>query len=150
MQAEIDGVNSEQESAELKAILSQNPAARDHFDQLKKIAGMLDGLEEVAPPADLKTKVLAATARPSETVRVHPAAGGARAALRYVYAAAAGVMLGVLGYHWATTESLGVDPTHVGGSVGTHDAATKPPDIPLDFEGVTGTVRLEPVETGFS
>lgn len=152
MQAEIDGATSAQESQELRTILTKDPLARDHFDQLKKIAGMLDDLDEVAPPADLKTKVLTAVGRPSEPVTVHPATFRAGTARRYVYAAAAGVLLGVLGYHWAT-DGLVVDPTDVMGSIATHDASTEPPDIqefPLNFEGVIGTARLQSVNAGFS
>ena len=152
MHAEIDGVNTEQESAELQAILARDPIARDHFDQLKKIAGMLDDLDEVAPPADLKTKVLTAVGRPSESVVVHPTAFRTGTALRYVYAAAAGVLLGVMGF-WAATSGLVVDPLDVGGTMAPTDASIEPPDLhefPLNFEGVIGTARLKPVEAGFS
>jgi hypothetical protein len=156
MQSEIDGANSTQESAELHAYLARNPQARDHCDQLRAIAGALDRIEEVAPPADLKSKIIAAVRQKgdAEIPGSHPASRESaptrgRIVLRYGYALAAGVILGVLGHQWATSDGFGVDPSKVTGALATPEVAAPITEIPVDFEGAIGYARFGPAGSGY-
>jgi hypothetical protein len=155
MQAEIDGANSGQESAELHAYLARSPLAREHFDQLKALSGALDRMDEVAPPAELKSEIIAAVRRrgDAEIPGSHPiprqAPSRGKIVLRYGYALAAGVILGVVGHQWATGDGFGVDPSDVAGTLATREVAAPITETPIDFRGAIGTARLERTGSGY-
>jgi hypothetical protein len=153
MQSEIDGANSTQESAELHAYLARNPLAREHFDQLKAVAGALDRIEEVAPPDDLKANIIAAARQKGDAEipgsRPAPVPSRGQTVLRYGYALAAGVILGVLGHQWVTGDGLAVDPAEVAGSLATPEATASIAEFPINFEGAVGHARLEPAGSGY-
>ena len=63
--ARIDGVISDAENVELEALFDRDPTARSRFDELQKVAGMLDDVERVAPPAGLRAGILEAVRPPA-------------------------------------------------------------------------------------
>jgi len=143
MQAEIDGELGERESAELERFLAGNAEARDRFAALRDLADGLDRTTEVMPPAELRARVLSAIRTPSPGFRI-PASWR-----RYGYALAAGVILGVVAYHWGVTS--GVDPGDVSGSMA---APTVRPavldEVAFDFVGGTGSARVERAADGLA
>jgi len=58
MNKEIDGVNSERESAELREYLSENADARLYHDQLLEVARIFKEAGDIEPPAGLKESIL--------------------------------------------------------------------------------------------
>ena len=58
MNAEIDGVNSPTESAELRDHLEANPDARRRFDELSGVGRALADAEQVSPPRALRGAIM--------------------------------------------------------------------------------------------
>ncbi len=58
MNREIDGLNSRKESAELEKYLHRNPEAGKYYRELLFVAGALNRVPEVEPPAELKASIL--------------------------------------------------------------------------------------------
>jgi hypothetical protein len=153
MHAKIDGIISDQENDELEDFFGKNPEAREHMDQLEQVAARLDGLQMVAPPPALRTRVLAAI-RPSKATPFRQSPPARRTALGYAYAVAAGLILGILGYHVVfTIDRSTVDPTDVVATMSPHGAETAPTifeEVPLAVADGSGMVRLEQVPGGVS
>lgn len=58
MNQEIDGENTPQDSADLKAFLHGNAEAEQVFGSLKHVSASMDGMEQVEPPSYLKNRIL--------------------------------------------------------------------------------------------
>jgi hypothetical protein len=155
MHARIDGVISEREKSELLEFLAGNPEAREYFDDLERISQMLDGAERVTPPTALRDRVMAAIT-PSVSLRSRTTSGGGSMILRYAYAAAAGLVLGVLAYHFISSSDFGrtvVEPAEAAGAMTAlpeQAERTLIETIELDLPDGRGTVYLEKVQGGAS
>lgn len=57
---EIDGVNGRAETDELAALLRSDPEARRRHDELREAVGLLERLEMVEPPAELRDRIMSA------------------------------------------------------------------------------------------
>lgn len=151
MHARIDGVISEDDDRELSRHLEENPADREHFDQLRSVAERLNGIEQVAPPADLRRQVmdavraLRATRDSTESSQFGTQRTG-WTPMRYAYAVAAGIILGVVGYHWGVTRSV-VDPAAASGAMTSRQVLVE--QITLEFAAGTGSARIERAGDGF-
>ena len=55
---EIDGLNNPSESERLRKLLSSDDEARKYYEDLSQISGTLKRMEEVQPPASLKSRIL--------------------------------------------------------------------------------------------
>jgi hypothetical protein len=75
MNAEVDGENSPEASAELRRILETSAEARAYYDDLVELGRKFGEAREVEPPATLRSEILAATSR-------RPAAAHHRATAR--------------------------------------------------------------------
>lgn len=103
IQQEIDGENSAELSAQLQARVQADPRARELRDEFGLLAGELDSLTSVDPPAGLAAAVLERIRR-TRAFAIHPSAGelrkparaGRRNLASLVYAAAAGLVIGLL------------------------------------------------------
>jgi hypothetical protein len=100
MHREIDAENSSADSAALHEYLSTHPEACAHYAELQQLAGTLDGMQVVDPPADFKDSVLQAIRnRRRDAGRMQLRSGSwvtRLSALKYAYAVAAGLILGAL------------------------------------------------------
>ncbi len=100
MQGEIDGENSKDESAALQEYLFAHPEARASYSELLHLAGELDRMPALDPPADFKDSVLRRIRiRRHEAARMPFRTGifqARRNALKYACAMAAGLILGAL------------------------------------------------------
>ena len=150
---ELDGLNSELESRELHRRLESDAEALMLYRELDAMGRALSTLEEVEPPKELRRDVLnaiAALAPGSEGVtgeavgRDSRGTGHSTPVLRYGWALAAGIVLGLF-----TAQLLPRDPSGIDGISGTMAPV---PDTPqglqqagewlLDGQGVAGAVRL--------
>lgn len=103
IQQEIDGESSAEESARLRAGLEADPSARRLRDELASLADELDAFPSVDPPPRLSATILERIRR-SGSVALHPAAtaprrparAGRRGPVTILYAAAAGLVIGLL------------------------------------------------------
>lgn len=161
MHAEIDGLNTERESAELREVVARDPEIRKSFTELQELADTLARVEPVDPPPDLKDRVLGAlpagspghtgSFRPQRDVRLR-----ASVALRYAYPFAAGLILGIVGYYVVSGDTSGTvppDPSDIVGAMTAHEPAPDAgtvPGVEFDVAGIAGTARVGRVESGFS
>jgi hypothetical protein len=82
MNREIDGLNSRKESAELQEYLRRNPEAERYYRELLFVAGVLDRVPDVEPPAELKASIMRAifgeeAGVPAEAGEIRATAGAA-------------------------------------------------------------------------
>lgn len=161
MHAEIDGMNSERESSELQAFLEGNPGARETFAGLRRLAETLAAVASVEPPVGLRDRIVHAL--PTESTsgsaglirRLRAAWPDRRVAVRYAYAMAAGVVIGLAGYHWAIN-SPGTPQTDSNNVVGTlvpHELildSTVLRQLEINEADINGTVRVGRSEGGVS
>src|SRR5438093_2224872 len=91
--AVIDGEATPEEKKEVQLLLLSSVETRELYDATKKIAQRLEGMPALEPPEDLRESVLRvlASRRPSR-----PAGGRHHTALKFVWAAAAALVLGFL------------------------------------------------------
>ena len=100
----IDGTITPQDDEELEVFIKENPEAGDHFEALNAMSHRIDSLPDVEPPADLRQRIhtsidpgryaTQATGQPGFLQRFI-----FRWDLRMASAVAAGVLVGVIGYH---------------------------------------------------
>jgi len=99
MHAEIDGEASPEQLAALREYLAHHPEAQIAHAKLAKLTDILNHVEEVETPGDLRGKILAALPprRPTLEIGVRNRHSLFRIPLiRYGYALAAGLLLGVV------------------------------------------------------
>lgn len=151
--AEIDGANPPHESERLRRYIDSNPEARHELDRLRRLAETLARVEAVKPPAGLRREIRSAL--PASRASVKPgriARPAAASTLRYGYALAAGMILGVLGFHWATTGILWPPTLDTSKAAGTISRGASDPgplqEIDLALPGATGKAILRQGDPG--
>jgi len=102
IQAELDGQLDPQQRAELARRLLADPEARAMREDLQRLRAMLDGLEKVEPPAELKANVL--NALPAAAA---PSARTLWPAARWRYAALIAGVLGATSLVYETVDGPG-------------------------------------------
>lgn len=154
IQAELDGVATEAEHAKLREAMAGDPAVRDEYRRLRGLCEILARVEPAAPPGELAGRVMRAVrarrgaSQSGLAGRIRDVFPGGRLALRYAYAVAAGVVIGVVGLHLASGGSL------FGPAVPERDAgatiAPRPGGSRLDLgpAGVPGIATLKPSAGG--
>jgi len=159
--AEIDGINSESERSRLQDLLAGDAAAREYFARMIELSETLAGVKEVDPPEGLRRDIM----RSMRAARTQTGGGipswmqalwpGGRALLRYGYAFAAGLILGLSGVQWYVTEMMDVRPVDSSEVAGTISSPGIPPGSEiiqqrtLALEDLSGTVFLLRSESGF-
>ena len=147
--AELDGVADERDRSRLREILLSNPTAREEYERYRRLKGLLGAVEREEAPVEVVDRVMGSiregrVPRPSGTFQ-RPQG---RVILRYAYAMAAGVLLGMIGLYLLT----GGGP--IGQPVSGRDAAaTLAPGpssggLQISTAGVHGTATLRPAENG--
>jgi hypothetical protein len=145
MWEKIDGTISPEDEAKLDAALSKSVETREHFEELRKFAKLLGGVEKLEPPTALRQRIEGAIdfdrcaarepATPSFIRRLFPG----RLDFRLAAAAVAGIFVGVVGYHLVTleTDSKASLDDAVTGTIGRVQNGLK-----IDLEGVRGAVSF--------
>jgi len=134
IQAELDGQLDPQQRAELARRLLADPEARAMREDLQRLRAMLDGLEKVEPPAELKASVLSAlpiAAAPGRTL--WPAA-------RWRYAALIAGVLGAASLVYETVDGPG-ESGELAGTMAARRTLTLD-RVVLGAGPVSGNVRL--------
>lgn len=144
--AEIDGALEPGERAELDAILEASAEARTVRAELRKLATLLDGMPEQAPPADLADRILEQLSPPAR----RPAFSLARLFSKFepvptAAAFAAGLLAAVGFYEMSAREYSASDLANMVGTI-VRDrqapaVATKD-SLDISAPGVSGTVSL--------
>jgi len=92
--AVIDGEATPEEKKELQLLLLSSVETRELYEATKRIAQRLEGMPGLEPPRELRESVLGVVLASREPSR--PAGGRHHTALKYVWAAAAALVLGFL------------------------------------------------------
>ncbi|MBP7147580.1 MAG: hypothetical protein KBD01_08545 [Acidobacteria bacterium] len=147
VQRELDGDLSPEESRLLAQWLAADPELRRARDELREVTALLDEAGEVEPPlgfgAEIAAAVRARTGRPA--TRRFP---GRSSAARRIWAAAAGIVLGALGYHLVARQFAEVEPAAVSGSIANARAGAPFADLPLDAGGLRGRLAASAIPGG--
>jgi hypothetical protein len=162
MNREIDGANSPEESAALRAHLESNEEARRYYEDLRGLSNMFAAAGDVAPPKDLNREIMRSVAE-HDAVRASSGAGragsgaararraplfGIFAGKRLAYSFAAGLALGlvilviVMG---AVTKQSRFDRSALYGALGDRRSmgsviATE--TVPLETDDVSGSIDV--------
>lgn len=137
--AEIDGVLTGPERAELNRLLLADPAIRSLRDGLRRTCEALDAVQEEEIPADLHESILSAL--PASPVQgAEPARSGrfGRPVLRYAAAFAGGLLVSALAFHFAGDGTPGFGPHELSGTIAPAAATSLQVDLPQ----VKGRVTL--------
>lgn len=155
--AEIDGRLAGEARQRLLALLERDMAARVQYEQLKGLRVVLESDRTVDPPRDLHQSIMS-------EIRASVAAGRrgtARrrlplsVAVRYAYAFAAGLFIGVAGFSWYLGGIVGspVDDHEVAGSMSPSPGRPAPTPLDrfdIDAAGVRGTAVLTQTGAGYA
>jgi len=154
IQADIDGTASPAERERLRDLLSQNSEAREEHRRLSALKGLLASIPPEAPPEPLRARVMRAIrvdrAQRSGSIvrRIFPSWASGRIALPYAYAAAAGVVIGILGFHVLSGQgSLGdAIERDAAATIGSAPFGTEAGRVVLTGGGIEGTATLRKVD----
>ncbi len=101
MNGEIDGVNSPEESAELKRYLESHPEAQSYFEGLHRLEDIFEEAKKQLPPEQLRQNILSSVYDSQEesekrnTVAAIFSFLKKRPSRKFVYAFAAGIIFGL-------------------------------------------------------
>jgi len=102
---EIDGLNTPEESKQLKEYLRRNPEAENLYNDLCKLSESLNKVEKVNPPSDLKKTILNSidvkkyAQKERKPFKFFELISGYRFNFRYAYIFIVGLALGVFIYY---------------------------------------------------
>jgi hypothetical protein len=149
IQREIDGVNSERESAALREYLTQDSEAFELYTELAKMAQVLERTEEVDPPAELRSAILSRVE--SRGRSSHPPLAGRGflglrptgfVVLRYAAVLAVGVLLGIVVAQLVPSSKFRLNTSDVSGTMAPQASVGTSKQLRLDGERLTGSVFL--------
>ena len=152
--ADIDGTATAAGQAKLRDAIANDPAVREEYRKLKGLSALLSQVAREEPPATMAPSVMRMVRGRKGTLslslpeRVRRAWPNSRDTLRYAYAVAAGVVIGVVGLQIAG----GGGP--FGPAVPERDATATllpkpgPSRLDLALAGVHGVATLTPSATG--
>lgn len=128
--AEIDGILSGPERAELNRLLLADPAVRTVRDELRRTCDALAAVEQEDIPADLHESIMSAL--PASPVNCEPAAAGrfGKPVLRYAAAFAGGLLVSALAFHFADVGSPGLNPRDLAGTLAPDSGTSVRIDLP--------------------
>jgi hypothetical protein len=149
LNAEIDGVLSAADRAELSRRLLSEPDSRAARDELCRACAELDSLTPTEPPADLRERILAAL--PQSTAGASRGGQPSRrflssaSTLRYAAAVVGAVLVGTLAFQ-ANRSVNGVDAEQAAGTMADPPATalTGEGRMRVDASQVRGTITLVP------
>lgn len=153
---EIDGLSSENERAELRAYLANNPEAQDLHRDLTRISGILNKVHQVDPPPYLRTKILNSLplSKYARKEKRSPLAAIIRDLVfrpnaRYAYAVVAGVVVGILAYAVINRQLGSTMPPEISSLYGTMlsqealGSLVPAEHVEIDLEQAHGTVDIK-------
>lgn len=163
MNAEIDGLNTPERSAELRRYIDSHPDAARHFEELLEVARVLREAEEHAPPSYLRRSIMEVVAARAAGRRVAGETAGRRrgsfgsASLRdrlglgprarYALAFAGGIAVGMIVLTilaLSVPEMAPLDRSLLYGALGLGGDRCAVRSAPVEFDspGVSGRARV--------
>jgi hypothetical protein len=135
IQAELDGQLDGSQRAELAKGLLADPEVRAAREEFLRVQALLESVEDVEPPADLRTRVLQALPAPTSPVATR------WPAQRWRYAA---LIAGVVGAGTLVYETVtpGTGNNETFGTIAARRTSPAPDAVVLDSGPVTGRLSL--------
>jgi anti-sigma factor RsiW len=152
--ADIDGAISDQDRARLRDAMTQDAAVREEYRRLRGLGDLLSQVDRAEPPAELaqsvmrKVRARQAYARTSVLGRLRAAWPGRTVAVRYAYAVAAGVVIGVLGLQWSGMGGPAASSVPEGYAAGTLTPGIGAARLDLAPAGVRGVATMRHFPSG--
>ncbi|MFQ5708882.1 MAG: anti-sigma factor family protein [bacterium] len=154
---EIDGVNSPDDTKQLKEYLAQHPEAEHFYQALTKLSKMLLQVHDVNPSPNLKKRIFnaipwdkyAIKKQRRKSLKSLLPAPRFRLSFNYVYAFSAGLILGVIGYallSHSLQKNARLDFSHLTGTLLVDESlnSLEPVErVSLDLPGTSGTFELK-------
>jgi hypothetical protein len=137
IQAEIDGELDGGQRSELARRVLADPAVRAVRDDLRRLCAKLDAIEEVEPPAQLRTNILQAL-----PISATPRSRFQWPAPRWRYAALIAGVLGATALVYETVDGPGPGSAEVAGTIAARGAPLTLDAVALGAGPVTGRVSL--------
>lgn len=145
---EIDGTNSPGESAELRKIIERDDTAREFQQDMKRLAAVLNRVEDAEIPQGLSDSIRSAIASRTSPatplpfrknkIRIFMGASG----LRLAAALAAGLVVGLIAGPRIFNDDAGWNPADLGGSMMPGSAIDHVAEtVQLDADRVSGTIH---------
>lgn len=152
MWLEIDETISSNDRESLYAYLESHPDARGHFEELRRMALLFGRAGEIDPPPELHGRILRALENATPPVAQSAGVRGRlgvffapRPVWRFAVVAAAGVFIGVIGYH-LFQQGLGttgpLDRSQFYGAMTFDSAGLDGTGLHIDVPGVTGSLAV--------
>lgn len=154
---ELDAETSAANSTRLYRHLEKNPEAQAYFDDLKKVHGILESVDQIEPPSSLKIGIMnaiRASARPvvrkTSIVESILSRVASPAVPRYGFAVASGICIGMVLFAVMTGGlDSGPNAEQVTGTMGAISAPTGTVTDYAVFEGSSTTSSVQAVSQGF-
>jgi len=155
MNGELDGVNSAEESLELKNYLERHPEARRYYEELVELVQMLGRAEDVEPPPELREIILTSISQKREEFERKSLFSSALEAFRhnfrreYAYAFAAGIIVGICLFAILSHIGPGGRPSDLDDFYGTLGIKSRAEQLigtePIEFEfpEVSGSAHVK-------
>jgi len=152
MWLEIEGKISGGEREALHRYLESSGEARGYFDDILRMAKLFERSGEVSPPSELRSRILRALEKAAPPKAEKPGFAERLGALfsprpvwRYAAAGAAGIVIGVMGYHLIKNGSGIAEPADIKqfyGSIAAGGKNLSGPVLDVDFPAAKGTVTV--------
>lgn len=146
MWEKIDGAIDEKDEGRLAAYLKKHSAARKHYRELEEFSKLFVSVGEVEPPPALRRRIVESLdhARPEWTAPDRP---GIRESIRaffsphglgrYAAVAAAGMFIGIIGYH-LVAYNRPLDVSKIPGTMGDNGTGA----LSIKFDQVKGGIEF--------
>jgi anti-sigma factor RsiW len=138
--AEIDGVLTGPDRAELNRLLLADPAIRELRGQLRQTCAALDAIAPADVPSDLHVSIMAALpGNPGHFDELAHTGRYGKPVLRYAAAFAGGLLVSALAFHFSGTGSPGLGTHELAGTLAPASVHT----VRIDLPQVKGQVALD-------
>jgi hypothetical protein len=152
MWLEIEGKISGGDRESLHRYLESNGEARGYFNDILRMAKLFGQTGEVSPPSELRERILRALEKAAPPRVERPGFAerlgslfSPRPVWRYAAVGAAGIVIGIMGYHLIKNGSGATEPVdikQVYGSIAAGGNGLAAPSIEIDIPAAKGTVTV--------
>jgi len=152
MWLEIEGKISAGDRERLHRFLESNGEARGYFNDIHRMAKLFGHTGEVSPPSELRSRILRALERATPPRVERPGFAerlgvlfSPRPVWRYAAVGAAGIVIGIMGYHLIKNGSGATEPVDIKqfyGSIAAGDSGLPGYALEIDVPAAKGTVTV--------
>ena len=152
MWLEIEGKISAGDRERLHRFLESNGEARGYFNDIHRMAKLFGQTGEVSPPSELRERILRALEKAAPPRVERPGFAERLGALfsprpvwRYAAVGAAGIVIGILGYHLVKSGNGVAEPIDIKqfyGSIAAGDSGLQGRDVEIDLSVAKGAVTV--------